>query len=616
MNSITSVQKNAQNSVSIRVNSSAIDSRIAVYRKAIVSDFAFLKESKTLEECYGKAIYLPDGQGALVAVSRFHTSDTILIQTLADWRMEHAKAFPTQFPVTLEGTQTWLEKKLLDVPDRILFLVQDACGHIAGHIGFANCLNDELVMEIDNVVRGVSEVAPGIMSLSLNTLIDWANTTLWPESVVLRVLDDNEHAQTFYQKNNFFEIERQPLRKHVCGDVIQLDSVEAGDHGKPDAYFIKMKWKENSKVAGQSMILTAGPSISAREVYYATDATRHGWNKNWSFYINRFEEEFAKYVNRDYAIATSCCTGALHIALAALEIGPGDEVIVPDITWVATANAILYVGATPIFVDVEKNSWCLDPNSFESCITAKTKAVIPVHLYGHPCNMDPIMEIAQRHGLYVVEDAAPSIGAEYKGKRTGSFGHFAAFSFQGAKLAVTGEGGMLVTSDQDLYEKARQIWDQGRKPGTFWIEKNGLKYKMSNIQAAIGLGQIERNNSMVEAKRRVFSWYQENLKDVLCVSLNKEMPWARSVYWMTSLRLHEDAPLTRDALIASLKEQNIDSRPVFPAISQYPIWPVKQKPQPVAKLIGDHAINLPSGVCLSRLEVDYICECIRKALIC
>ena len=224
------------------------------------------------------------------------------------------------------------------------------------------------------------------------------------------------------------------------------------------------------------------------------------------------------------------------------------------------------------------------------------------------------MAIAREHNLRVVEDAAPSIGAEVLGRRTGSFGDFAAFSFQGAKLAVTGEGGMLVTNDDALYERALSIWDQGRKPGTFWIQSNGLKYKMANTLAAIGLGQLERNDAMVEAKRRIFRWYEEGLAGVPGVKLNREMPWARSIYWMTSLLLDEGASLSRDGLRDALKQRKVDSRPVFPAISQYPIWPVRQAPQPTASRIGERAINLPSGVCLRREEVDYVCRCLRDIL--
>lgn len=588
--------------------------RVQTYHDAITNEFSFLKESSTLEEALGKAIYVAGGEGALLPVCRLHLQDECLIQQLSDWREKYAFAYPSRFPVSFEGTRLWLEEKVLNVSDRILFLVLNNIGRIVGHMGFANCFNDELAMEIDNVVRGISGTAPGIMSVCLWRLIEWANTTLWPAKIFLRVLDDNEHAQQFYQNIGFIEVDREPLRKRVIGDVVRLNPIEAGDNAEPDAHFVKMKWQECSEAIGNSMILTAGPSISAREGYYAWDAAKYGWNNSWNKYLSKFELHFSQYVHTEYALATSCCTGALHIALAALGIGPGDEVIVPDLTWVATANAVLYVGATPIFADVEAGSWCLDPNSFESCITPMTKAVIPVHLYGHPCDMDSILRIAEKHGLYVIEDAAPSIGAEYKGHRIGSFGHFAAFSFQGAKLAVTGEGGMLVTSDSELYRKARQIWDQGRQPGTFWIEKNGLKYKMSNVQAAIGLAQLERNDSMVEAKRRIFSWYEENLKDLSCVTLNQETPWARSIYWMSSLCLNEDSSHTRDELMQKLKERNIDTRPVFPAISQYPIWPKPQHPQPTARWVGDRALNLPSGVCLKREMVEYICKSIREIL--
>jgi len=239
---------------------------------------------------------------------------------------------------------------------------------------------------------------------------------------------------------------------------------------------------------------------------------------------------------------------------------------------------------------------------------------MPVHLYGHPARMDKIMEIARKHNLYVIEDAAPSIGAEFQGQKTGTFGDFAAFSFQGAKLVVTGEGGMLVTNSDELYKKVHTIWDQGRTPGTFWINEIGWKYKMSNIQAAIGLGQLERVDELIEAKRRIFSWYAEGLKGVSYVELYHELPWARSIYWMCNIVLDEYAGITRDELRKTLKTRNVDTRPVFPAISQYPIWPKPQQPQLNALRIGNQGINLPSGVCLKHEEVEYVCNCIRGIL--
>ena len=370
-----------------------------------------------------------------------------------------------------------------------------------------------------------------------------------------------------------------------------------------------------ARTAGESLILTAGPSISAREAAYAFDAAKYGWNKEWSKYLTKFEQDFAAFVDASHAMACSSGTGALTIALTALDIGPGDEVIVPDLTWVATANAVRYVGATPIFADIELDTWNIDAGSAEALITPRTKAIMPVHMYGHPARMDRVLAVARKHGLYVIEDAAPAIGAEWQGRRCGSFGDFAAFSFQGAKLLVTGEGGMLVCNNPKLYEKALKVWDQGRNPNkTFWIDSHGLKYKMANVQAAIGLGQLERCAELVAMKRRVFDWYAEGLQGVPDIHLNHEAEGAHSIYWMSSLRLEEGARLTRDELGVELKKRNVDSRPVFPAISQYPIWGREVAPQPTALRVGRQAMNLPSGVCLRREQVDYVCRQIREIL--
>jgi perosamine synthetase len=366
---------------------------------------------------------------------------------------------------------------------------------------------------------------------------------------------------------------------------------------------------------GKTMILTAGPSISALECSYAYDAAKYGWNGSWSKYLSRFEEEFAEYIGADYALATSSCTGALQIALMSLDIGPGDEVIVPDETWVATANAVRFVDAIPIFADIEIDSWNIDAKSVENLITSKTKAIMPVHMYGHPARMDAIVDLAKKYDLHIIEDAAPAIGAEWKGQRCGTFGDFAAFSFQGAKLLVTGEGGMLVTSNKDLYEKAKKIWDQGRNPNkAFWIDADGVKFKMSNVQAALGLGQIQRADELIEMKRRIFSWYEEGLGDISGIHLNKEVEGGRSIYWMSSIYLDQSLDISREYLIDSLRKQNVDTRPVFPAISQYPIWSRKQEPQPRALLVGQRAMNLPSGVCLRKDHVMYVCEKIREIL--
>lgn len=546
--------------------------RSRTYQETIKREFAFLKATATLEDLFTKGLHLPAGGGMALPLATLFADDASLPAEIAAWNADAGS--PLSAPVAQpDEAKAWLSS-LLAAEDQLGFLVLDKHGRRTGILAFTSRLGEALDLEL-GVVAGHGELAE-----AAGVVCRWAANTLWPERVIVRAGASNE----FFAGAGFVD-ERGVLEfRPAAGKV------------------------------GQTIILTAGPSISAREATYAHQATKYGWNHQWNRYLSAFEKQFAEYIGVPHAIATSSCTGALHIALAALGIGPGDEVIVPDITWVATANAVLYVGATPVFADIDLDSWCLDPAAFEAKITPRTKAVMPVHLYGHPCDMDPILALARRRGLFVVEDAAPSIGAEYKGRRTGSFGDFACFSFQGAKLAVTGEGGMLLASDPKLYEKAYSIWDQGRKPGTFWIQSNGVKYKMANPLAALGLGQLERNDAMVEAKRRVFSWYAEGLAGVPHVVLNQEQPWARSIYWMSSLRLDEAAPVTRDGLRAALKQRNVDTRSVFPAISQYPIWPLKQSPAPVARRVGDQAINLPSGVCLSRDEVDYVCQCLREIL--
>ena len=595
-------------------NGVATERTARVYTQAVRKNLSFLKQTTQLDDLFAKSIPLADGEGFLVPVCELHATDDGLIAKLARWRAENAFAYPTQFPVTIAGTASWLRSRLLDIEDRVLFLILDRHGNPVGHLGFANAINNEGELEIDNIVRGVKDVQPGIMRSAMQALLNWAEETMGPRVIYLRVMNDNHHAIKFYHKLGFKDGQLVPLRRHEEGERVEYLPLAEDDHNEPDQHFLRMVYAPDRTVDTSEMILTAGPSISAREASYALDAARYGWNRQWSKYIERFETAFAEYVGAKYALSTSCGTGAMHLALLALGIGQGEEVVVPDITWVATANAVVYVGATPIFADIEPDSWCLDPMSFEAAITERTKAVMPVHLYGHPARMDKIMEIARKHNLYVIEDAAPSIGAEFQGQKTGTFGEFAVFSFQGAKLVVTGEGGMLVTDNQKLYEKVHTLWDQGRTPGTFWINEVGWKYKMSNIQAAIGLGQLERVDELIEAKRRIFSWYAEGLKDVPHIALYRELPWARSIYWMCNIVLDEHAGITRDELRKTLKTRNVDTRPVFPAISQYPIWPKSQQPQPNALRIGNQGINLPSGVCLKREEVEYVCNCIREIL--
>jgi perosamine synthetase len=584
---------------------------INAYRKAVTENFNFAKSAKSIQEAYLRAIPVAN-EGFLLPVCEMHLLDEEVLQKLTAWRNENVEVYPTQFLATLESTRAWLKDRLLAVSDRMLFLVVDNSGKVVGHLGLNGCHNDDLLFEIDNVVRGVQGEAKGIFSKAMLSLVEWARKTVNLNGFFLRVMEDNPKAIEFYKNNGFVKECRIPLVREVKGETVSFREARPGEEATKN--FVRMMYVPERKI-GQSMILTAGPSISAREAVYSYDAALNGWNSQWSKYLTSFEIEFAQYVGAKYALATSSCTGALQIALMSLDIGFGDEVIVPDVTWVATANAVRYVGAIPVFADIELDTWNIDANSIEALITHKTKAVVAVHMYGHPARMSKILEIATKYGLKVVEDAAPAIGAEWMGQRCGSFGDFAAFSFQGAKLLVTGEGGMLVTNDHELYEKAKKIWDQGRNPSkVFWIDGEGVKFKMSNIQAALGLGQLERADELIEMKRRLFGWYEEGLAGVPYITLNKEVEGARSIYWMSSLFLDESATVDRDELIKRLKARNIDTRPVFPAISQYPIWPFQSPPQPNALRVGLQAINLPSGVCLTKDEVQYVCHSITEIL--
>lgn len=368
-------------------------------------------------------------------------------------------------------------------------------------------------------------------------------------------------------------------------------------------------------ISVEKMILTAGPSIGRKEISYCADAAENGWNESHSHYLKKFEQKFQSYVGANHAVPTSSCTGAMHLALLALGIKPGDEVIVPEITWIATAAAVKYVGAVPVFCDVDKESWTMCPKSVEQEITSKTKAIMPVHIYGHPCEMDPIWDLAKQNDLYVIEDAAQSIGSEYKGQKTGSLGDMAAFSFQGAKALVTGEGGMLLCKNSEFFEKVKFLGDHGRDPNKVLFNTAiGYKYKMSNIQAALGLAQIERVEEIVARKREIFSWYKSRLENIPEISLNVEKSWAKNIYWMSSIILSDKLDISRDVFMRKLKERNIDSRPIFYPISTFPMFESKFDANSNAYLIGNRGINLPSGHNRTEEEIDYICTHIKDIL--
>ena len=274
------------------------------------------------------------------------------------------------------------------------------------------------------------------------------------------------------------------------------------------------------------------PSITELEIRYATDAAANGWGEHCYEYITRFERMFSSYLGVKHAIATSSCTGAMHMGLAALGIKPGDEIILGDINWIASAAPITYLGGKPVFVDILPDTWCIDPVKTEAAITPRTKAIIAVHLYGNLCDMDALRAIGAQHGIPVIEDAAEAIGSEWHGMHAGSMGAFGTFSFHGTKTLTTGEGGMFVTQDDELYEKVLTLSNHGRARGQmkqFWPDVTGFKYKMSNLLAAIGCAQLERIDELIAGKRRIFKYYAEHFR-TLPLKMNPEPEGTKNGY--------------------------------------------------------------------------------------
>ncbi len=356
------------------------------------------------------------------------------------------------------------------------------------------------------------------------------------------------------------------------------------------------------------------PSITEKEISYVTSAIKSGWVSSQGEYLKKFENDFAKYVGVKYALTTSNGTVALHLALVSLGIKKGDDVIVPDLTFIATANAVAYTGAKPVMVDIEKDTWCISPTSLRNSITSKTKAIIPVHLYGHPANMDEIHNIAKENNLYVIEDAAEAHGASFMGNKVGGIGDCGIFSFFGNKIMTTGEGGMITTNDESFYERAKYLRDHAMsKDKRYWHTEVGYNYRMTNIQAALGLAQLERIDELLEKKRQIFAWYKEYFYEIKGITLNIEKEWAKNVYWMVSIVLDNDLGITRDELIIALKNNNIDSRPFFYPISQMPMY-YTENINPTTYSISKRGLNLPSSVNLQKQEVEYIVSTLKDSI--
>lgn len=356
------------------------------------------------------------------------------------------------------------------------------------------------------------------------------------------------------------------------------------------------------------------PDISIREHKYLSDCIKNGWISSRGPYVKRFEQAFSQSINTRYALATSSGTAALHLALLGLGIEKDYEVIIPDLTFVATANAVSYLGARPVLVDITRNSWTIDPEQVLSKVTKQTKAIIVVHLYGHPADMNPLRQIARKHNLYIIEDAAEAFGTRYRGKVVGGLGNIGCFSFFANKTVTTGEGGMVTLNNKKLYNHISFLNNHSMsKKKRYYHPKVGYNYRMSSLQAAVGLAQIERSKQLIAKKRKIALQYTTLLKDLEeFITFPTEQPWAFCTYWMYSVVLK---PLRkkniRNRLMKFLESFNIESRPFFTALHKLPMY--RQDGQfPISTMLSANGLSLPSGTTLRTSDIAFVCKAIHS----
>ena len=376
------------------------------------------------------------------------------------------------------------------------------------------------------------------------------------------------------------------------------------------------------------MIPVNEPFLAQRELEYVTECVRTGWVSSAGRFIEEFEHQWAAYCGRRYGIAVNTGTAALQVAAACLGLGPGDEVIVPTFTIISCATAIVYNGGVPVLVDCDPRTWCMDVDQVKSKITKRTRAIMPVHIYGHPVDMDPILNLAERHGLAVIEDAAEVHGAEYLSgretihpawRRCGSFGTLSCFSFYANKLITTGEGGMILTDDAKLAEKARSLRNlcfQGHR--RFYHEELGFNFRLTNLQAALGLAQLERIDEIIARKRWIGHEYNSRLSGIPGLQLPVEEPWARNVYWMYGIVLSEETGMDATAFGDKLKKLGIETRPFFLGLHEQPVFHQRglflQDRYPVTERIARQGLYLPSGLALTQEQISEVSEAVHEVL--
>lgn len=358
----------------------------------------------------------------------------------------------------------------------------------------------------------------------------------------------------------------------------------------------------------QKHISIACPVFNGNEKKYLNECIDTGWVSANGRFIEEFQKEFAEFCGVKYALACSNGTVTLHLALKVLGIGPGDEVIMPTLTYIATANAVVYCGAKPVFVDSNPLTWNIDPDAIEKAITSKTKAIIPVHLYGLPCKMDLIMGIANKYGIPVIEDAAEAHGATWNGKKVGSFGTIGSFSFFGNKIITSGEGGMLVTDDKELYEKMKLLRSQGVDPNRkYWHLEVGYNYRMTNMQAAVGLGQLENIAWHLEQRQRIASLYNGLFAEYSdCIVPQYVNTGAHHAYWMYTVILSNKVKKSRDQVVKEMEKNGIEMRPVFYQMNEMPPYYDKEARFANAEFISHRGINLPTHAMLEEDDIRFV----------
>lgn len=365
------------------------------------------------------------------------------------------------------------------------------------------------------------------------------------------------------------------------------------------------------------MIPLSVPEIRGNEWKYIKECLDTNWVSSVGKYVDLFEQQFAEYLGCSRAVATVNGTSALHLALTTLGVGPGDEVIVSALTFIAPVNAIRYVGAIPVFADSEPDTWNMNPEKIEALITNKTKAIIPVHIYGHPVDMQPIMDLAHKYDIFVIEDATEALGSEYRDKKVGTIGDIGCFSFNGNKIITTGGGGMLVTNQRAVADKAKFLCNQAKVTTSnkqFFHPEIGFNFRMTNLIAAMGVAQLEVLPEYIHIKRKNAAQYNQELCAIKGITIQQEKEWAYNCYWLYSIVLEQELAGKQAYLIDYLEKKGIESRPFFTPVNQFPPYKEYRGEPIIAESLAGRGINLPSSVSLQEKEISYVCSAIAEAL--